>query len=678
MIGLKHFIGLALLTASAAIGAQIVSGPAPAPTVAEEPVAPVETPEAAAEGGIPQPGQPIPAVALEAFVDGFVRNGMAQNNVAGVTVAVVQNDQPVLLKGYGISGTEPLRPVDPRRTLFRIGSVSKTMTWIAILREVEKGRLNLNDPVNQHLPPELQIPDQGFERPIRIVDLMAHATGMEDSALGHLFYDEPAEILAPADYLARHRPDRVREPGTLSTYSNYGVALAGHIVARLNRTDFETVADRDIFTPLGMNRSSFREPYPAREGLPQPIAPALGGDISSGFRWAGGRFQPMSFDYITSVAAAGSISTTAEDMARYMRMLLRNGTLEGTTIFGPESAALFRAPIMDVPEGVNGWTHGFATSRMPGGFTSYGHGGGTSSFFTSMMLVPELDLGIFISTNTAGGGAVSGPLAAAIVDRFYAQTAPILRAGDRSFTARAGDYQGNYVATRRSYSGLEKFAGMVNAVTRVSVTADGHLITAGGGGAQSWVPTGQPGQFQATNGDQLLNFVLDEGGRATRMYHASGANAFERAGPLVSPNLLLVSAGLAALTAFGLLIAFVTRRGAAPDDMWRRRSYHALLAGAALWLVAIISVSNWLPAFGGGGRLVHDWPALPLMLGSIAALAATVATVAAAAMLAVGLRPHAGGVRAQLLPVIRQAAVIIIFLVLALLVALRGGLSPWR
>ncbi|MDT9597881.1 serine hydrolase domain-containing protein [Sphingosinicella rhizophila] len=675
MIGAKPMLGLILLTAAAAIGAQV-----------SLPNAPQATPEAAGTALAPSldttkplaRGTPIPADQLEAFVDGYVRQGMAASHVAGVTVGIVQNDRPILLKGYGIAGVDPVRPVDPRKSLFRIGSVSKTMTWIALLREVEKGRVKLDDPANKYLPPELQIPDQGFKRPIRVVDLMAHAPGMEDRALGHLFFDTSERLVPPADYLEKYRPDRVREAGALSTYSNYGVALAGEIVARLNGTDFVTVADREIFGPLQMRRSTFREPYEPRAGLPQPMSAALQPDVSSGFRWSGGRFQPVGFDFITSVASAGSISTTAEDMTRYMRLHLRNGTLEGTRIFGPESARLFRTPIMKVPEGVNGWAHGLVTSRLPGGFTGYGHGGGTTAFFTSMVLVPELDLGIFISTNTIGANAVSGPFAAAIVDRFYAGTPPVQRAGDPAFAEQGDDYAGTWVLTRRAYSGLEKFVGLTSGVMDVSVTPSGYLVTAGAGSPQSWVPSGTPGQFVAADGEDLLNFVLDKNGRPTTMYQSSGTNAYERSTPLMGTNMLNLAALLVLLTGFGLWVAFLARRAATSPIRNQRLSHYSLLGAAALWIASIISACSWFPMFGGPGRSMYNWPATPLLLGSILALAATLATIVAFIMMVL---PRRGTGRAEagwtVSAYVRQTLAILLFLFLALIVGMRGGLSPW-
>ncbi|MDT9599020.1 serine hydrolase domain-containing protein [Sphingosinicella rhizophila] len=670
MAGFKPFLGLALLAAAAALGAQVTKAPVPAQAAA----APVETPAASP---VLARGTVIPAADLEKFVDGYVRRAMADEHGAGVTVGIVQNDQPLLLKGYGMASLDPVRPVDPRRTLFRIGSVSKTMTWTLMMREVEKGRLKLTDPVNQYLPPELQVPDQGFKNPIRIIDLMSHSPGFEDSGLGHLFVDTPERILPAAEYLARHRPDRVREPGTISAYSNYGVALAGEILARLNGVDFQTLADRDIFGPLQMQRSTYREPYEPRAGIPQPMPKALAADRSHEFKYKGGRYQPSGYDYVTTIAAAGSISTTAEDMIRYMRLHLNGGTLDGVKLYGPETARLFRTPVLNVPEGVNGWAHGFGMSRMPGGFASFSHSGGTTSFFTDMVLVPELNLGIFISTNTSGAGGIVGSFADAVVDEFYVKSPPIRRAGDPALKDKAGNYAGNYITTRRHYSGLEKFVGLLGGINQVSVSDDGYLVTAGGGSARSWAPTGKAGQFQAADGDDLLNFVLDENGKATGVYLGS---FLDRAGPLMSATLFAAVAALAALTGFGIWLAFFARKRVLSPLVGQRRSEQALLAAAGLWLASILVFGVWMATFTDIVGLLYHFPPALLVIASTLALFGTIATfVALAFMVMSGRRSPAAGREGgwTMWGTARQGLAIALFLLLALLVAVRGGLLPW-
>jgi CubicO group peptidase (beta-lactamase class C family) len=97
---------------------------------------------------------------------------MRRDHVASVGVAVVQDGQVVLNKGYGFAG--PGRPIDPDATLFRIGWISKTFTWIAAMKEVEAGRMRLDAPINAYLPPEDAVPDAPGWRQVELNDLMSH------------------------------------------------------------------------------------------------------------------------------------------------------------------------------------------------------------------------------------------------------------------------------------------------------------------------------------------------------------------------------------------------------------------------------------------------------------------------------------------------------------------------
>jgi CubicO group peptidase (beta-lactamase class C family) len=115
--------------------AAAVPASAQAPSVNVREAAPVEASAPARRGGPRlQPGKPILPSELEAFVDAAVRIGMDEANVAGVAVSIVQDGRIVLNKGYGFASLDPVRPVDPDTTLFRIGSITKTFTWIALGR----------------------------------------------------------------------------------------------------------------------------------------------------------------------------------------------------------------------------------------------------------------------------------------------------------------------------------------------------------------------------------------------------------------------------------------------------------------------------------------------------------------------------------------------------------------
>ena len=242
--------------------------PAAPAAVAAPPVAPLAPGARVVAGARLQPGQAIPPAELAAFVDGQVAEAMRRQHIAGVTVSVVQNGQVLLKKGYGFARLSPPRPVDPDRTLFRLGSISKTFTWIVLMKEVEAGRVRLDQPANLYLPEGDRVRDQGFDRPVRLIDLMAHTAGFEDRSLGHRIEDDP-DYVRPLDlFLRQERPRRVRPPGEVATYSDYGAALAGEAAAWVAGSTFERLAEDEIFAPLGMSHTTFREKRPTKAGLP--------------------------------------------------------------------------------------------------------------------------------------------------------------------------------------------------------------------------------------------------------------------------------------------------------------------------------------------------------------------------------------------------------------------------
>jgi len=191
----------------------------------------------------PAPGE------LEAYVDGLVRDAMDREHVAGVTLSVVQNGQIVLKKGYGAASLSPLRRVNPDTTLFRIGSISKTFTWIALMKEVEAGRIRIDGPINLYLPEGIQVRNQGYETPVTVRNLMEHSAGFEDRALGQLMERYPARERSLVDYLRQERPRRIAAPGRMASYSNYGAALAGEAVSYTSGRPFERLVE-DEFSRL--------------------------------------------------------------------------------------------------------------------------------------------------------------------------------------------------------------------------------------------------------------------------------------------------------------------------------------------------------------------------------------------------------------------------------------------
>ncbi len=612
---------------------------------------------------------------IETLVDAVVKEAMVKDHFAGATVAIVRNDELQLLKGYGLASAAPVRPVDPSRSLFRIGSVSKTVTWILLLRLVEEGKVDLSRPVNDYLPADLRVPDQGFAKPILVRNLLDHSPGFEDIALGHLFAPTPDKIIPMHRYATLHRPSRVREPGQFSTYSNYGVVLAGVIIERIRGKDFATVADEEFFKPLGMNRSTFREPYPARAGLPAPMPAALSPDVAQANVWQAGRFKPLGFEYITGVAPAGSVSSTAADMSRFLQLLLNEGELDGVRIFGPTTAKLLRTPLrLNAAPGVNSWAHGFIVTELPGGLKGYGHGGATQYFRTYMMVVPDLRLGIFISVNSPTGNSVIERLPIRLVAALSgrAELPDLQRPPAASLVADAARYSGTYQTTRRAYSGLEKAFGLLTPI-KVVVDPTGYLVTQMGPDTKAWVPTGEPGTFINANGYDKLRFNLDKAGNASSFDVPLGVARYERAPIILDPAVLMGLAALAlVISGFGLWNGIRRLRRKQWVGKWQFAAAVTPAAASAAWLATgiagAVAVATIDPL-----TLLYTFPGAPLRTMASLAFAATWISIV---MLVVTLFAWRWAKEYGKLLLVRQTLASLVFVALGYTLAQWGFLSP--
>lgn len=707
-LALAAVAALACLTPAAAQDVAPTPPPAAAPTVAALPKAPIpysrirpksaprrtqSAPAArsaataspripAAEGPAPftplTATTPIPPVELEAYVDGLVTQAMADDHIAGVTVSVVQNGQVVLKKGYGFASFSPARPVDPDRTLFRIASISKTFTWITLMKEIEAGRMRLDAPVNLYLPQRIQVRDQGFDHPVTLRHLMTHTAGFEDRVLGQLFERDYDRVRPLNMYLRQERPRRVREPGVLPAYSNYGTALAGAALSNVTGKTFEALAEEQVIRPLGLAHTTFREPHPEKTGLPRPMDPALARDVSTAYRWTPSGYERRPFEYAGQVAPAASASSTAGDMARYMLLLLNGGSLDGVTVFSPTIARQMRTPLYKPAPDAAGMNWGFLDLPLPGGRRGFGHDGATLSFHSNMVLVPDLGLGIFISTNTASGYELAQRFPSQIVDRFYMPRSQPPPPGSPDLVRQAKTYEGVYLTTRRAYGGMEGFIMSLIGFADVGVTPSGYLRTSdSNNGVRLWAPTGKPGVFRAVDGPQTLVFTLKDG-TASRFIASNGVAAFEHRGDGAGPRLLAVLAVLTAIASLAVLIglAFRSSRDFRQTTVQARASLMQTTQ-AVLWLVAFGAFLAWFSGTGDPANVVYNWPGPWLVLASACALVAAVLTAITVIMLPVIWR---GGRRVDSWTPgrkLRFTLTVLVFTAFAVDLGYWGALTPW-
>lgn len=384
---------------------------------------------------------------VNAWLDGYMPYALKTGDIAGAVVAVVKDGQIVTTRGYGYSDVARRTPVDPARTLFRPGSVSKLFTWTAVMQLVEAGKIDLDADINRYL--DFRIPPRDGQ-PVTMRNLMQHTAGFEEQAKD-IMSSNPSTPSFEA-LLKRWTPERIFPAGTTPAYSNYGASLAGYIVQRVSGEPFDSYIERHIFVPLGMAHSTFRQPLP----------PALAPLMSKGYGVASA--EPMPFE-IVGPAPAGALSSTGEDMARFMIAHLQQGEYQGRRILQPATAErMHNSPATFLPP-LNRMELGFFETNI-NGREVIGHLGDTQNFHTSLHLFLDDGVGFYVSFNSAGKGGASGRLRAALFEDFADRYLPGQATDNRVDSATAAKHAammaGNWVTSRRFESNFLNATGLLD------------------------------------------------------------------------------------------------------------------------------------------------------------------------------------------------------------------------
>ncbi|HUO67209.1 MAG TPA: hypothetical protein VMV37_06725, partial [Gammaproteobacteria bacterium] len=349
-------------------------------------------------------------------------------------------------------------------------------------------------------------------------------------------------------------------------------------------------------------------------------------------------------------------------------------------------ARAFRTPLTKLSPDLGALDAGFFDQPLPGGFRGYGHNGATLSFFSDLTVVPALRLGIFASTNTEGGAALSDALPARVIDRFYAPPRePPASPGNVDVAAARRTFAGNYLSTRRRYSGLEGFLMRVQSVVSIGVTPDGYLLASGvGGPAQRFVQGTGPDDFVNANGPNgvlgRIHFERD-GERAIRI--AVVPIAFERTTPLYDRSTLVLCAGLALIGALGIAVGGFLRLASKPAASEGQRLAGRVQLGCAwLWLASFAGFAAFVARASDSVNVVYDWPGAAMLVASSAALVASALTLASALFLPAvwrgaldGGRPAAGWSAWRK---VRYTLAFLSFAALAVVLGAWGALAPWQ
>ena len=449
----------------------------------------------------PAPAAPGPAIAaadVEAFLDGLLPVQLAHEDIAGAVVVVVKDGRVLFGKGYGYADVEKKKPVSVDDTLFRPGSVSKLFTWTSVMQLVEQGKLDLDRDVNDYL--DFKIP-AAFSKPVTLRDCMTHTPGF-DEVIRDLFVAKPEKLQPLGTYLRTHVPARIFPPGTTPAYSNYATALAGYIVERASGRPFDDYVEENIFKPLGMTHSTFRQPLPA------DLAPLM----SKGYGLASGDPKPYE---LVSAFPAGSLAASGADMGKFMLAHLGDGRLGDRQILRPETARLMHARQRGLVDALNAMCLGFYEEAR-NGVRVIGHAGDTEAFHSDLHLVPSANLGFFISYNSPGRADYSTRTLVweSFLDRYFPYRPPAVAAPSTA-AADARAVAGSYLASRRSDRSFLRILYLL-IETKVSADRDGKIVVGDlkgfNGKPKKWEEIA-PRTYREVGGQDLVAFVKDAAGR---------------------------------------------------------------------------------------------------------------------------------------------------------------------
>lgn len=330
---------------------------------------------------------------------------------AGLAVSVVRDGRLAWFHGHGVANASSGRPVT-QDTVFRVGSVTKTFTAVAVLQLWERGLVDLDAPAADYLCSVRLVPKHEHYPPVTVRHLLTHTAGLG-------YWLRLPDLLRPrvrsgvrAGRSARTVPELYRrglpvevEPGTKWVYSNHGFAVLGQLVEDVSGLPLDHYLRQHVFGPLGMERTDL--------GLSARVRPYL----ATGYVLRSRGLRPVA-DRPVPALGAGEVYSTAADLTRYVTALLHGGAAGRGRVLEPSTIdSMFRPHFRPDPR-LPGMGLGFLLGRE-GDRRTAGHDGIVPGFLSEVLLAPDDGTGVVVLANTGGldGRGAPEPLGLALLRR---------------------------------------------------------------------------------------------------------------------------------------------------------------------------------------------------------------------------------------------------------------------
>jgi len=312
----------------------------------------------------------------------MITREMEEKGLPAVSIALVVDQEVTWAAGFGFVDEDETEPATAS-TVYRVGSVSKLFTDIAVMQRVERGELDLDAPVADVLPDFR--PDNPFGGEITLRQLTSHRAGlMREPPVGSYF--DPTSPTLAATVASLNGLPLIHPPGEETKYSNAGIAVVGRAFEEIAGRPFVEAMKRSVLAPMGLDDSAFE-----REGRLAPRVPRA-------VMWSydGREFDAPTFEL--GMAPAGSLYSTVEDLGRFLSVLFAGGVGPRGRVLKESTLAQMMTPQFAAPDATKGYGIGFGIGELDGR-RKCGHGGAIYGFATQLSFLPDERLGVVVTTN---------------------------------------------------------------------------------------------------------------------------------------------------------------------------------------------------------------------------------------------------------------------------------------
>jgi CubicO group peptidase (beta-lactamase class C family) len=335
----------------------------------------------ASAGAMPTRNSPPDFAAIDAYVDGQMR----ELRIPGLALGIVQGEKIVHLQGFGNAGPDG-RTVTPQ-TPFMIGSLSKSMTALAVMQLVEVGKVDLDAPVQRYLP-WFRVADTDASTRITVRHLLYQTSGLPRTAdIAFINDDDTSEDALEARVRALRTQGLAHPVGTTYEYSSPNYQTLGLIVQQVSGQSYEAYMRAHVFDPLGMPQTFAAQTDAQQHGM------------AIGYRYWFGAPVPATLAFPRGAVPSGYLISSAEDMAHYLLANLNDGSANGASILSPQGIAELHRPVVptETPDLAiaMGWEVGSSLHGVP----TISFLGDLPNFAASMALVPDGQWGVVLLAN---------------------------------------------------------------------------------------------------------------------------------------------------------------------------------------------------------------------------------------------------------------------------------------